>query len=243
MDERHANGQGRAAAATTRRRTLLKLLAGSTAGAILLPVGAARAKTERPSRPAPATPDEALAALKAGNERFVNHTPQVRDTEDIEEIWTSISSGQAPFATVLGCADSRLAPELIFDQFFGDVFVVREAGNIADSPTNLGSLEYGQAVLGSKLVLVLGHTSCGAVKAAFGKDDPGGNIQAIVDAIRPGIAGAKTVEDATVANVRAVQTRIREKSAILRDAEAAGKIRIVGGVYTIATGTVTWLDS
>ena len=226
----------------TRRRALLKLLAGTAAGAALLRTGTARAKTTPPSRPAPATADEALAALKAGNERFVKHTPQVRDTEEIEEIWTSISGGQAPFATVLGCADSRLAPELIFDQFFGDVFVVREAGNIADSPTNLGSLEYGQAVLGSKLVLVLGHTSCGAVKAAFGKDDPGGNIQAIVDAIRPGIAGSKTVEDATITNVRAVQTRIREKSAILRDAEKAGRIRIVGGVYTIATGTVSWLD-
>ncbi|MBY0273855.1 carbonic anhydrase, partial [Candidatus Binatia bacterium] len=203
----------------------------------------ARAKSTPPTHPAAATPDEAIAALKAGNERFVNQKPQVRDTDEIEKIWTSITGGQAPFATVLGCADSRLAPELIFDQFFGDVFVVREAGNIADSPTNLGSLEYGQAVLGSKLVLVLGHTSCGAVKAAFGKGDPGGNIQAIVDAIRPGIAGAKTVEDATVANVRAVQARIRDKSAILRDAEKAGKIKIVGGVYTIATGTVSWLDA
>ena len=243
MDERHEMDHRDTGDAPTHRRTLLKLIAGAAAGAALLPARRARAKTERPTRPAPATPDEALAALKAGNERFVDHTPQVRDTEEIEEIWTSISSGQAPFATVLGCADSRLAPELIFDQFFGDVFVVREAGNIADSPTNLGSLEYGQAVLGSKLVLVLGHTSCGAVKAAFDKGDPGGNIQAIVDAIRPGIAGAKTVEDATVANVRAVQARIREKSAILRDAEAGGKIRIAGAVYTIATGKVTWLDA
>jgi carbonic anhydrase len=158
------------------RRTLLQLLAGTAAGAVLLRAGRARAKTERPYRPAPATPDEALAELKAGNVRFVERTPQARDIDEIKEIWTSISSGQAPFATVLGCADSRLAPELIFDQFFGDIFVVREAGNIADSPTNLGSLEYGQAVLGSRLVLVLGHTSCGAVKAAFGKDDPGGNI-------------------------------------------------------------------
>jgi carbonic anhydrase len=225
------------------RRTLIKLLAGTSAGAALLRTGRAHAKTTPPTRPAPATPDEAIAALKAGNERFVNHKPQVRETEEIEEIWTSITGGQAPFASVLGCADSRLAPELIFDQFFGDVFVVREAGNIADSPTNLGSLEYGQAVLGSKLVLVLGHTSCGAVKAAFGKDDPGGNIQAIVDAIRPGIAGTKTVEEATVANVRAVQARIREKSPLLRAAEAGGKIRIVGAVYTIATGTVDFLKS
>jgi carbonic anhydrase len=225
------------------RRTLLKLLAGIAAGAALLPAGRAHAKTERPSRPAPATPDEAIAALKAGNDRFVNHKPQVRETEEIEEIWTSISEGQAPFASVLGCADSRLAPELIFDQFFGDIFVVREAGNIADSPTNLGSLEFGQAVLGSKLILVLGHSSCGAVKAALSNATPGGNIQAVVDAIKPGIAGSKTLEEATIANVRAVQKQIRDKSPLLKAAESDGKIKIVGGVYTIATGTVTWLDA
>jgi carbonic anhydrase len=225
------------------RRALLKSISAGVAGAALLGrTGSSWAKTERPTRPAPATPDEALAALKAGNERFADREPQVRSTEEIEEIWTAISDGQAPFATVLGCADSRLAPELIFDQFFGDIFVVREAGNIADSPTNLGSLEYGQAVLGSKLILVRGHSSCGAVKAAFGKDDPGGNIQAIVDAIRPGIAGAKTIEDATVANVRAVQKRIRDKSPLLREAESGGKIKLVGGVYTISTGKVTFLD-
>jgi carbonic anhydrase len=228
------------------RRALLKVIAGSAAGAALLGPGfapaTARADVERPSRPAPATPDEALAALKAGNKRFVDHEPQVRSTEDIEEIWTSISGGQAPFASVLGCADSRLAPELIFDQFFGDIFVVREAGNIADSPTNLGSLEFGQAVLGSKLILVLGHSSCGAVKAALEGATPGGNIQSIVDAIKPGIAGAKTLEEATKANVHAVEDRIRAKSPLLKAAEDAGKIKIVGGVYTIATGTVTFFD-
>lgn len=227
----------------TDRRTILKTLAGGAAGMALVGAPAlARAKTERPTKPAPATPAEALAALKDGNQRFVDHKPQVRSTEEIEDIWTSISGGQAPFATVLGCADSRLAPELIFDQFFGDIFVVREAGNIADSPTNLGSLEYGQAVLGSKLVLVLGHSSCGAVKASLDTGNPGGNIQSIVDAIRPGIAGAKTLEEATSMNVRAVQARIREKSPLLRAAETDGKIKIVGGVYTIATGTVAFLD-
>lgn len=224
------------------RRALLKTIAGGAAGAALLGPAAARAATERPAGPPPATPDAALAALKAGNKRFVDNTPQVRSTEEIEDIWTSISGGQAPFASVLGCADSRLAPELIFDQFFGDVFVVREAGNIADSPTNLGSLEFGQAVLGSKLILVLGHSSCGAVKAALEGATPGGNIQSIVDAIRPGIAGAKTLEEATAANVRAVQERIRDKSPLLKKAEADGKIKIVGGVYTIATGTVEFFD-
>mgnify|MGYP000325747147 CR=1 FL=1 len=223
------------------RRTLLKTISVAAAGAAVLGRTSAWADTERPTKPAPATPDEALAALKAGNQRFAQQKSQVRTTGEVEQIWTTISAGQAPFASVLGCADSRLAPELIFDQFFGDIFVVREAGNIADSATNLGSLEFGQAVLGSKLVLVLGHSSCGAVKAALENATPGGNIQSIVDAIRPGIAGATTLEEATTANVRAVIGRIREKSPLLRDAENAGKIKIVGAVYTIANGTVTLL--
>lgn len=227
------------------RRALLKVIAGSAAGAALLgpafAPSAAHAATERPTRPAPATPDEALAALKAGNKRFVDHQPQVRSTEEIEDIWTSISGGQAPFASVLGCADSRLAPELIFDQFFGDLFVVREAGNIADSPTNLGSLEFGQAVLGSKLILVLGHSSCGAVKAALEGATPGGNIQSIVDAIKPGIAGSETIGQALADNVVAVMQSIRANSSILAQAESDGSIAIVGGVYDISTGVVTLL--
>ena len=148
---------------------------------------------------------------------------------------------QAPFATVLGCADSRLAPELIFDQFFGDIFVVREAGNIAASPTNLGSLEFAQAALGVKLVLVLGHSACGAVRAALNGDRPGGNIQAVVDAIEPGIKGATTLDEAIVDNVHATIATIRAQSAILRSAEAGGAIAISGSVYDIASGVVTFL--
>jgi len=228
-----------------RRRSLLKSIGAGVAGAAVFTRATAWADSP-PAKPvgmpSPKTPDEALAALKAGNKRFADRKPQVRSTDEIENIWTHISLGQAPFATVLGCADSRLAPELIFDQFFGDVFVVREAGNIADSPTNLGSLEYGQAVLGSKALLVLGHTSCGAVKAAFDDAKPGGNIDSIVAAIRPGIAGSKTMDDAIAANVRAVIKTIREKSPLLRDAESAGKIKIAGAVYTISDGTVAFLD-
>ena len=228
------------------RRAFMKTLAAGAAGAAVLGRGSAWADSPKPAKhgahPSPATADEAFAALKAGNARFAAGKPQVRSTQEIEDIWTHISVGQAPFATVLGCADSRLAPELIFDQFFGDIFVVREAGNIAESPTNLGSLEYAQAVLGSKAILVLGHSSCGAVKAAFDDAKPGGNIDAIVAAIRPGIAGAKTIADATTANVRAVIASIRAQSALLKAAESAGKIKIAGAVYTITTGVVTFLD-
>ena len=191
--------------------------------------------------PRPATPDEAIQVLMEGNKRFVDGTPQVRDTADIKRIWTAAKAGQEPFASILTCADSRLGPELIFDQFVGDIFVVREAGNIADSPTNLGSLEFGQAVLKSKALMVLGHSDCGAVNAALDNATPGANIQAIVDAIKPGIAGATDLNDAIARNVRAVIDTIRAKSVLLRDAEAAGEVTIVGAVYDIKTATVTLL--
>ena len=155
------------------------------------------------------------------------------------------------YTDALRRGDGRLAEggPLVVDtgRFTGrspqDKFVVREAGNIASSPTNLGSLEFGQAVLGSKLILVLGHSSCGAVRAALEGAKPGGNIQSIVDAIAPSIAGSKTLEEATIANVRGVQKNIREKSPLLQKAEAEGKIRIAGAVYDLGTGIVTFLPA
>jgi len=188
--------------------------------------------------PAPATPQDAIDVLMAGNARFVARTPQIRDTVDIEILWSEITEGQSPFAMVLGCADSRLAPELIFDQFIGDIFVVREAGNIADSPTNLGSLEFGQAVLKAKALMVLGHSGCGAVKSAFDNATPGGNIQAIIDVITTGIAGATDLDDAIVRNVKAVTDRVRKSSPLLSEAERQGGFAIVGAVYDIDSATV-----
>lgn len=194
-----------------------------------------------PPAPRPESPAEAIKVLADGNARFVAREPQIRSVAAIEDLWVGIGKGQSPFATVLGCADSRLAPELIFDQFVGDVFVVREAGNIADSPTNIGSLEFGHAVLKSKAIVVLGHSSCGAVQSAFEGAKPGGNIQAIVDAIKPGIVGAADVDDAIVRNVHAVIETVRSRSALLRDAEKAGALKIVGAVYDIRSAVVRFL--
>ena len=192
--------------------------------------------------PNPKTPDEAIKLLAEGNARFAARTPQIRETAEIELLWsTGIYANQEPFATVLGCADSRLAPELIFDQFVGDIFVVREAGNIADSPTNLGSLEYSQAVLKSKVLVVLGHSDCGAVNAAFTNAEPGANIQSIIDVIKPGIAGATSLEDAIVRNVRAVKDQVRRDSTLLKEAELAGDFKVVGAYYDIKTATVRFL--
>ena len=191
--------------------------------------------------PHPDNPDEAIQLLVDGNARFAAREPLIRDVAEIERRWGVAVAGQAPFATVLGCADSRLAPELIFDQFVGDIFVVREAGNIAVSPTNLGSLEYGQAVLGSKVLVVMGHSDCGAVKAAFDKATPGGNIQAVIDAIRPGIGGATNVEEAVMRNVRAVADSVRANSALLREAERTGGFKILPAFYDISAATVKLL--
>lgn len=231
-------------ATTSRRRLLgaLPVVALGVAACGSKPAGNDDGKAQAlPPEPAPATPEEAIKVLADGNARFAAREPEVRSVTTIEDLWTTIAHGQAPFATVLGCADSRLAPELIFDQFVGDVFVVREAGNIAESPTNIGSLEFGHAVLKSKAIVVLGHSSCGAVKAALDGATPGGNIQAIVDAIKPGIAGAKDLDDATVRNVRAVIETIRQRSKLLRDAEQAGAVKIVGAVYDIKSAVVRFL--
>ena len=199
-------------------------------------------KQAPPAPPSPATPDEAIRVLMDGNARFADGTPQIRGTAEIEALWTTgIDAKQEPFAMVLGCADSRLAPELIFDQFVGDIFVVREAGNIAHSPTNIGSLEYGQAVLHAKALVVLGHSDCGAVNAAFKRDAPGANIQSIVDAIKPGIEGAPTLEDAITRNVSAVIEHIRTHSPLLADAEKSGAFTIVGAIYDITTAEVRLL--
>ena len=200
------------------------------------------AKQAPPAPPEPKTPDEAIKVLMDGNGRFAARTPQIRDIADIEELWISgIAKNQEPFAMVLGCADSRLAPELIFDQFVGDIFVVREAGNIANSPTNIGSLEYGQAVLHAKALVVLGHSDCGAVNAAFTSSAPGANIQSIVDAIKPGITGASTLDEAIVRNVAAVIEHVRTHSPLLADAEKSGAFKIVGGIYDIKTAKVRLL--
>ncbi len=198
-------------------------------------------RKEAGSAPKPTTPDDAIQVLADGNARFAARTPKIHDTADIEVIWSGITQNQTPFATILGCADSRLAPELIFDQFVGDIFVVREAGNIAETATDLGSIEYGQAVLKSKALVVLGHSDCGAVKAAFQNAQVGGNMQSFIDFIKAGIAGAANLDDAIERNVRTVIDHIRKNSQIMRDAEQAGAVKIVGAIYDIKTAAVRFL--
>ena len=195
------------------------------------------------------TPDGVLNDLLAGNGRFVSGNANSSDTGALVQQTTT---GQYPKAVILSCIDSRVPVEMVFDQTIGDVFVARVAGNFENTDI-LGSMEYSCKVAGSKLVLVLGHESCGAVKAACDEVELG-NITALLDNIMPavrlsseqveGVANssnstfvAKTVEN----NVRLTMDRIRERSPILKEMEDNGEISIVGGVYMLSSGKVEML--
>ncbi|MCX5579693.1 carbonic anhydrase [Kaistia terrae] len=191
------------------------------------------------------TPDEALKLLTEGNDRYVSNNARERDFS-VNRVNTA--AGQAPFASVLGCSDSRVAPELAFDQRPGDLFVVRVAGNFV-TDEGLGSLEFGSAVLGAKLILVLGHSRCGAVTATIEALQKGnqlpGHIAGLASAMKPGIeatvdkGGADLVAAATIANVRYNVSQLEKTSPILADLIAKQQLRVVGGVYDLATGKVT----
>jgi carbonic anhydrase len=191
------------------------------------------------------TPDAALKLMTEGNERYVANQPRERD---ISAGRASRAVGQAPFAAVLGCADSRIAPELAFDQGPGDLFVVRVAGNFV-TIEGLASLEFGAAVLGTKLIMVLGHSSCGAVNATVAALQKGnelpGHIADLVRAMKPGIedevkqAGPDIEQRAVVANVRHNVKRLEQATPILTDMVAKKTLRVVGAVYDLPTGKVT----
>ena len=183
----------------------------------------------------PATASAAYERLVEGNERFLNRTPSVASVAQLEEMFTRNDAGQSPYATILTCADSRLSPAMLFDEALGQLFVVREAGNIAVSPTSLGSLEYASVVLKTPLLVIMGHHNCGAVDAAFQRSAVPGNIAAVLDAIKPGIAGASDLDEAITKNVQAVIKSIRANSPALREAQ------MVGAVYDQGTGKVLFL--
>jgi carbonic anhydrase len=209
----------------------------------LATTGAIKAVHAQPSRSAD-TPAAAVARLMAGNARYVAGQLNERDFSAGRAARTQ---GQAPFAAILGCADSRIAPELIFDQGPGELFVVRVAGNFV-TPDGLGSLEYGAAVLGTKTIMVLGHTSCGAVNATVealqkGNSFPG-HIADLVTSMKPAIepvvkaGGADVQQRAVVANVQANMRRLQTEKPILGDMVAAGKLSVVGAYYDLPTGKV-----
>lgn len=186
----------------------------------------------------PLTPDAALKELMDGNERFASGR-MISFEHDLQLIKERTIDKQEPYAAVLACADSRVPVELIFDETIGQIFVTRVAGNIL-TPEIIGSLEYGAAVLGLKLILILGHANCGAVKAAIqGKEVPG-QISALFPHIQPAIDQAGTdLATVTKANTELQAKLLRESSPVITPLVKDGKLKVVAGVYALSTGKVT----
>ena len=188
------------------------------------------------------TPEKALELLKAGNQRYLQKNQEERN---LLEQTKQTSSGQYPFAVILGCVDSRVPPELIFDLGIGDVFSIRIAGNIANQDI-LGSMEFATKVVGSKHILVLGHTSCGAVQGAKDQVELG-NLTGLVNKIQPAVTAASRDSDdpdlnqIAEINVKLTIEEIKEKSPILREMVANNEIGLSGAMYDVATGEVKFI--
>src|SRR6266852_4480007 len=183
------------------------------------------------------TPDGALQELVAGNQRFATNllTSVEHDLEILKE---HTADKQEPFAGVLACADSRVPVELIFDQTIGHIFVTRVAGNMA-TPEIIASLEYGVAVLGIKVILALGHTGCGAVKAAMKSDTVPGQISVLYKHLRPAVVGSGgNLDKAIEINAEHQAELLRTSSTVIRDALKGGKLKVEAGVYDLASGKV-----
>src|SRR5271157_918373 len=184
------------------------------------------------------TPDAALAELMDGNKRFTSGGMTAYE-QDLAILKQHTEQKQEPFAAVLSCADSRVPVELVFDQTIGHIFVTRVAGNVI-TPEIIGSLEYGAAVLGTKVILAMGHSNCGAVKAAIqGKDVPG-QISSLFPHIQPAIDQAGTnLEAATKANAKIQATLLQESSTVISERVKSGGVKVVAGYYDLGTGSVT----
>jgi carbonic anhydrase len=190
------------------------------------------------------TPAQARARLVEGNARFV--ASQTQRPRRAAERRAELANRQEPFAVILGCADSRTGPEILFDQGLGDLFVVREAGNVVDDHT-LGSIEYAVEHLHSPLIVVLGHERCGAVAAArevvAAKGRADGHVESIVVAIRPAVeaTAGQDLEATCKANIRNVVRGLRTSEPVLRPMVQRGEIKVVGAYYDLDTGVVTFL--
>ena len=212
--------------------------------ALCIPLTAVAA-AQHAAAPSPTAPtaDAVLADLKAGNERHVaKKYEHPRQTETRQH---DLASGQHPEATILACADSRVPPEIVFDQGLGDLFVIRVAGNVA-ADDELASIEYAAEHLNVPVVLVLGHQKCGAVTAAVEGGEAAGHLPSLIALIQPAVAKTKgapgdPVANAVRANVQLVVDQLRTSKPVLSPLVTAGKVKVVGGVYSLETGRVDWL--
>ena len=184
----------------------------------------------------PRTPAEAASRLRDGNARFASGQP-LAPQRDLAHL-RATAPQQTPFGAVLACADSRVPVEILYDQGFGDLFVVRVAGNVATS-VEIASLEYGTRILGAAVLVVLGHSNCGAVKAALQGGKVPGQISTLYQHIAPALdRGKMDLDAAVVTNVRYQARKLRKGSTVLPDLIAQGKLELVGGVFDLESGTV-----
>ena len=215
--------------------------------AVSLVGGSQFARAADPAHPEQPTvaPAEAIAKLKEGNAR--NTSGNMQHPGQTTERRAELTKSQHPFAIILSCSDSRVPPEIVFDQGLGDLFIVRVAGNVLNDE-GLGSIEYGVEILGARLIVVLGHQSCGAVDAAMktvaAKGKAPGHIQSLVTAIKPVVDSTPKGDlDTTIkANVKHVVDALRSSTPILKARVDSGDVQVIGGYYGLDTGAVTFLD-
>jgi carbonic anhydrase len=236
---------------STSRRSFL-LSSGATLLASTLAERAASAATQDPHPPGPTqlSGDEIMRRMAEGNQRFVSG--KIIHPRRTPADFKPLAKAQYPIAAIISCADSRVTPELLFDQGIGDLFVIRIAGNYIDGAGAAvkGSVEYAVAELNVGMILVLGHSQCGAVKAAIqhinDKDALPGSINDLVNAIKPAVLESQgkpgdPLENAIEANVRRGVEKLRQLGPVIAPAVASGKVRVFGGVYDLATGKVNLL--
>lgn len=188
---------------------------------------------------------EALQRLKDGNKRFVSGKT-LRPRQDVGRI-REVATGQNPFAIVVGCSDSRVPSEIIFDQGLGDLFIVRTAGQVS-TYASWGSIEFAEEMLGAKLIVVLGHTRCGAVQAAVALPEVPGHIVTLINAIKPAVANAKQkttnnlLDESIRENVRLQVEQLRTLEPLLAKRVRDGSLRVVGALYDLETGVVEFFE-
>lgn len=222
------------------RRNLLKFGAGAIGTSVLIAgLGSELVSSGRAVAQDEMTPDQALDALIEGNQRFVTRKRR-NPNQDVARL-QEVAQGQKPFAAILGCADSRVPAEIVFDQGLGDLFVCRVAGNVA-TPEEIGSLEFGSLVLGTKVIVVLGHKRCGAVDATIKGAQVPGQIASLLDAIRPAVGMAQgqpgdPLENTCKANIL-LQVENLKSSPVISQLIEEDKLKVVGGYYDLDTGTV-----
>jgi carbonic anhydrase len=231
----------RQAGTNSSRRGFLQITAGGALAGLAAAAGIGFAAPRAALAQSKLTPDAALQVLMEGNKRFASGRLTAFE-QDLAILKQNTVEKQEPFASVLSCADSRVPVELVFDQTIGHIFVNRVAGNIL-TPEIIGSIEYGAAVLGTKVILVMGHGNCGAVKATiYGKEVPG-QISTLFPHIQPAVDQAGHDLDAAIkANAKIQATLLRESSPVISGMVKDGKVRVVAGYYDIANGNVTLLE-